>query len=97
MSDRPIQVGDLVAVVRPNTCDCAASRNSFGRLFHVAKIDVSEGGSFCMQCDKVLSNKPFFFASDGGNRNYGMYRLKRIPPLEELEGVRTEENLKEPA
>jgi hypothetical protein len=34
---------------------------------------------------------------DGGGKKVPLYRLKRIPPLPELEGKETNEDLREPA
>ena len=87
---KEIQVGDLVVVVKPTYC-CGYAR-SLGMTFVVNKI--MEGPSRCGNCgaiDETLDAlKP-----DGDWAELG--RLKRIPPLKELEGQRTEEERREPA
>ena len=88
--DRPIQVGDLVQVVRP----CCSAYG--GNISVVSNIESDSIGWHCTKCQ----------AEDGGGTyaelNFGkgfgwlpLHQLKRIPPLDELEGERTEENLKE--
>ena len=89
MSDRPIQVGDLVVVV--NTCCPPATAN--GDIFRVGALFDTK--TMCQIC---------------GHRNHGLHAglrqtssgvpvpwLKRIPPLEELEGERTQKDMWEPA
>jgi hypothetical protein len=97
MSERPIQVGDLVQVVRSNGCTCGAPQKSLGRVFRVSAIKTYLAGSKCSDCKRDLTDRPYVCASDDGRREYGLPRLKRIPPLDELEGVRTEDKIKEPA
>ena len=95
MSDRPIQAGDLVVVVMG--CD----KNAFGMIFKVREIYERHAPLPCVFCNQKHSGKyagaerPF-----GGIKHYTrapLNWLKRIPPLEELEGKRSEEKLKEPA
>jgi hypothetical protein len=91
MSDRPIQVGDLVLVVKP--APCCGVQNSFGP-YKVLAIDVSVG--ICGGCFGDSEwNVPRARLSNG--QNIPIVRLKRIPPLSELEGERTDEQIKEPA
>lgn len=101
MSDRPIQAGDLVIVVRGHIC----LLNKFGGVpFRVSRIISQFGGGWlcpvCWQGDIAQDAKL-------GAQLEGLHVdphsgipcgwLRRIPPIEELEGQRTEEKLKEPA
>lgn len=88
MSDRPIAVGDLVQVVRWPCCD-----------FHVGAIRTVEGfvhfeTAHCAICG---ASGPSSNANLSGDGRAPVAWLKRIPPLSELEGMRTEETTKEPA
>lgn len=87
---KPIAVGDLVQIVKPSPC-CNSS-TAVGHTFVVNRIDSSP--SMCKHCGENI-----FGASAVKPNGYWtlLSRLKRIPPLSELEGQRTEENLKEPA
>ena len=94
VSDRPIAAGDLVVVVRNmrNPCQCGRSR-IFTPIFMVSKISHSTS-----HCDGCLSIFPLEECAwvEGKNEVYFTYRLKRIPPLDELEGRCTEESLRQP-
>lgn len=95
---RPIQVGDFVVVVKPTKCSCP--QNGLGRIFKVSAINPgSSDWWFCPTCGgkfkKLVGEGPSAVDEDGKQR--GLHRLKRIPPLEELEGQRTQEDMKEPA
>ena len=100
MSARPIRVGDLVQVVRPRVCGCAGY---MGSIFVVTRLCApAPGGNFCSVCldyaipvglcalgarSVVLGSKAAISTS----------RLRRIPPLSELEGASTEEVLRVPS
>lgn len=91
MSDRPIQVGDFVVVVRGHAC-------TIGMIATVRKIVTCTGDGICKDCGDTLcgvEGEPIAILDT--SRKIQTYRLKRIPPLEELEGQRTEESIKEPA
>jgi len=90
MSDRPIQMGDLVQVVRPTTC-CNSSRYT-GYLFVVRDLRVTHRGS-CAACGQPTPpNEVCAIGPEGAHTE--LPRLRRIPPLSELEGVETEEGVK---
>ena len=92
MSDRPITVGDLVVTVR-SCCD----RYMDGvYTFQVDSIVYREFTTVCEGCRQRLPKGNF--ARDTTSY-YGapVSWLKRIPPLDELEGTKTDEPIKEPA
>jgi hypothetical protein len=74
-----IRAGDLVMVVRGMTC-CGGDTESLGKTFVVSDIYSFQG--FCMDCDAPQSG----CAADGNaDDGFEVDRLKRIPPLDELE------------
>ncbi len=100
--DKPIGVGDLVQVVFPprnHECNC------LGAVFKVTRIrkntDRIKLGkvykTLCRWCGYTgsASTTKTILVAEGGKSVVALSRLKRIPPLSELEGVRTEETLKE--
>lgn len=88
---KPIAVGDLVQVVRWSCCGV-----ELGKVFVVASMSSHDDGWFCRSCRGPHPSGTF--ALDGQNRVGAVLPwLKRIPPLDELEGVKTEETLKETA
>jgi hypothetical protein len=84
----PIKVGDLVQVVR--TC-CADMTKFLGHIFTAAppKYDFSCGSGYCARCHYKSAGQFFY----DGKRHFGEWRLKRIPPLSELEGEKNKEEL----
>ena len=89
----PIKVGDLVQVVR---WDCCGSL--LGNVYEVTKYFDTSGYRVgrCKDCQKLvrINGRQAFKLSNGriAYRN----EIKRIPPLSELEGQRTEESLRLP-
>ena len=87
----PIKVGDLVTVVR--TCCSTTADESIGLIGTVTTIEAFRTGTWaCTYCSAdgndlkaKFSNSSFPIAP--------LSWLKRIPPLSELEGERTEEKL----
>lgn len=95
MSERPIQVGDLVQVIKAQPC--CGSIGTVGQVFVVKNIRQPRGGgSSCSYCFAVSFKGLFAEGKQDGSLTH-LSRLKRIPPLDELEGQKTEEKLKEPA
>ena len=91
MADRPIQVGDLVVIMRKAGCCVDLSS---GHIFKVSDIRTSNDPYHCARCNTTYPTQLVAC----GYEHYGiqLWRLKRIPPLEELEGLRTEESLRVP-
>jgi len=87
----PIKPGDLVVVVRPSLC--TGANEDVGRVFRVGAVCPGEGISkHCQSCGK--SHEPLHMmyaeASDGW---FPFARLKRIPPLSELDDVKRDEEI----
>jgi hypothetical protein len=84
----PIKVGDLVMVVRG--CGCY-----LGEPYRVKAMDIGNKIYFrCIRCRKYQGIQPLVEVH--GNRRDGYFPLswlKRIPPLDELEGVDEKETL----
>jgi hypothetical protein len=81
MSD--IKEGDLVMIVKP--INCCGSSNSVGKIRTV--IGVSKDISFCPYCHFVLPKALLVHLSSGSYVH--LNRLKKIPPLSDLEVVET--------
>lgn len=92
--DKPISVGDLVVIVRASHCGSTAS---IGSIFRVTVIRKRRWGSVCEACRHVLPEGEWVAELAGDDSITELHRLKRIPPLGELEGVKTEEDIREPA
>ena len=84
----PIKVGDLVMIVKPTPCGCTAS---LGRIYRVQSIGLSRDPLECSICQAVLPQDTLAFGSKG--RGSQPWRLKRIPPLDELEGEKRDEEI----
>jgi hypothetical protein len=92
----PIKVGDLVVVVRI-ACGCGYSK-ALGRIFTVKEIN--DKHTTCNGCG-VKAVGPFATSGWMGRNHlgkltlaaYAVRRLRRIPPLGELEGVDEKETL----
>ena len=83
----PIKVGDLVQVVRPSIC--CKSNYGLGDIFKVT--DAFPRKSDCAMCGA----SPFVMLLDG--HHSGLFcdsrRVKLIPPLEELDDVKRDEEI----
>jgi hypothetical protein len=85
-----IKVGDLACVVR--AAPCCGSSVAIGTIFRVSEVANEDGA--CGTCGAASVDVQ---AYETDQYAYLVTRLKRIPPLEELEGEKRDENLKEPA
>ena len=94
MNDKPIGVGDLVVVVRHHDCDPS---RGVGTIFTVEGIERAVNWH-CMcrfiLCDGTLLARGLRKGKVGF---HPILWLKRIPPLSELDGERTQEDMKESA
>ena len=88
-----IKVGDLVVVLRGH----CGPHSWTGRILTVSELLQSPWG--CSTCGNIqwINETCARFHEEIGWYVCPTRYLKRIPPLEELEGQRTEERLKEPA
>ena len=94
-ADKPIAVGDLVQVIKPGRCGCT---KALGEIFVVAEVNRWAGWADCIVCGKTVIPPNILRARDAADGTATeLERLKRLPPLSELEGERTEEQLREPA
>ena len=86
MSDRPIQIGDWVVVVRWGPCGCG-----LGVTGIVERILLPDNLRRCAECKTPSSGlyTPCWF----GNWQAPLEWLKRIPPLDELEDVKRDEEI----
>jgi hypothetical protein len=78
-----IKVGDLVQVVRPRRCGCVGR---LGKVFAVLSVHACVGNMKCAQCGEIYP--AIAYAQDEIGKTYDIERLKRIPPISELEGAR---------
>jgi hypothetical protein len=94
--DQPIQAGDMVVIAKPSFC-CNDSRN-VGRIFTVKRV----GGAptnWCSGCFALVPPESVGAQLAEWRENYAVtgwidiLRLKRIPPLSELEGEKHKEEL----
>lgn len=88
----PIKVGDLVMVVCGSAC--CDSRHTNGWIFVVDNFYTGDFGA-CRNCGK--RGRGTLARRAGDKDGWDLPRLKRIPPLPELEGQRTQEDIREPA
>lgn len=91
-ADRPIAVGDLVVIVRPRECGCTTA---IGRVFRVSGLITDF--HHCKNCGHKTWPRKYLLATGFEDHGYSLNRLKRIPPLDELESAKTDEPMKEPA
>lgn len=84
----PIKVGDLVMVVKLPACKCP--RTHLGEIFTVIEVD----GPIGWHCGACKSKTGYGMTARLTTQFWaGFYRLKRIPPLEELERDKLVERL----
>ena len=83
----PIKVGDLVMVFKPNHCGCS---RSVGLVFRVKYIDRSKRSNWCVHCGHNYAAED---QANDGEFGAQLWRLKRIPPLSELESEKREDEL----
>ena len=84
----PIKVGDLVIVVHPS--GCCGGNNDIGTVFSVLAIQINGGGN-CEYCREMHGQKLCYACC--GTFWWPLRRLKRIPPLSELEGEKRDEEI----
>lgn len=83
MAEQTISVGDLVCVVKPSSCDCGIDQST-GHFFIVEHIEDYEEVR-CAHCRKRFpAGSKKLYHPAGSNYGWPRYRLKRIPPPEEL-------------
>lgn len=89
--DKPISVGDLVQVVKPPLCGCPATVGMTRTVLAIKTVRAC-----CPTC-RAISGEARRAVLDGpapwSKWVIALERLKRIPPLDELEGVKDERDL----
>lgn len=85
--DKPISVGDWVQVVKPMPC-CGHTTPMQGHIFQVSSFQLDIGYR-CEYCGASTDGT----SASGGERPVDVPRLKRIPPLEELDDVKRDEEI----
>ena len=94
----PIQVGDLVVVVRDGSCECGSpAGRELGTIFLVGDIRNSRN-RHCTECNRQKPNIVVAVPEVRRERNgymlvYGLDRLKRIPPFPELADEKHDEEI----
>ena len=95
-NQRPIAVGDLVAVVRLKPC----GHGQPGFIFRVGQIRTTETGKHgCITCGASPKENGLIAVAVGHSHDslsIPLWRLKRIPPLDELEGVLAQNEITHP-
>lgn len=89
-----ISQGDMVVVVKPRRCGFA---NTVGNIFIAGEIVFSKKRGRCVTCNAVTYPRGTLRTTNHKGNCIEVDRLKRIPPLDELEGERTKEDIREPA
>lgn len=92
----PIKAGDLAIIVRAKRCGCA---ESVGWIVLVEGIQSHLAGR-CYECGQItytVSTPAAIVLDSKGRATIELSRLKRIPPLSELEGEKNDSKLTEPA
>lgn len=91
----PIKVGDLVIVLRDYGCCCHV-----GKIYPVLELRQWPSVPSSCYCGQTVQAPASLDAKLQGRKRAGwlpVIFLKRIPPLSELEGERTQEDIREPA
>lgn len=85
-----IKVNDLVVVYRP--CKYCGASNTIGRIFKVSSMGRMDNAFYL--CCKTKAEEAVDFASDGDVHytGFALWALKKIPPIEDLEGVHSQED-----
>lgn len=91
--DEPINVGDLVMLVRGH--ECLMARHG-GLIFRVAQLVPQRGGGWkCPKCGERDIGKNDAWGAHWTMEDKGipLSWLKRIPPLDELDDVQRDEEI----
>ena len=90
MKDKPISVGDMAMVIKLKSC---CRKGQLGFIFTVSKISI--GVARCTHCG-AQHESLFAYSGEienGRARCVRIDRLKRIPPLDELETTKERETI----
>lgn len=92
MNERPISVGDVVQVVKLPVCGCDLA---MGWTFTVNGIFSGADGN-CSVCSAARGPDTVVAFSDPQLGCVEIWRVKRFPPFEELDGLETQEPIRQP-
>jgi hypothetical protein len=87
-----IKVGDLVQVVKESPC-AVGGMKSIGMIFRVADMGPCTDEVGCRWCGGVHYPAETLMATKKLGWRVAAYRLKRIPPLDELDDVKRDEEI----
>ena len=87
--DKPISVGDLVAIVR--SC-CIPFRDGV-TIFRVESMRPDRAASVCKHCAKEFPRETYACDTSFPRGGAPLSWLKRIPPLSEIEGEKRDEEI----
>ena len=89
MSDETIREGDLVVIVKP--VQCCGSQDNLGQIFTVQRIFMSKQNR-CRACGGISARNVLVAVQQETMPPLArsLYRLRRIPPLSELETTNTD-------
>jgi hypothetical protein len=84
-----IQVGDLVVIAKPRRCGC---NEVLGHIFTLTNIWHDIQNMRCPTCGSPVDGTSYAWL-DGMNKSCELWRLRRIPPLSELESTKHENSV----
>ena len=89
----PIKVGDLVQIVKPSPC-CGSYKN-VGKIYTVAAVNATPPYTHCAGCFKPRQPNGYLRLSSDSpdNGHIEQWRVRKIPPLSELEGEKRDEEI----
>lgn len=91
-----IEVGDVVMVVKPSLCPYNPNR-FMGYIFTVDAFELNRNieNNYCANCGDVHYRDSEIMVKDSSTIFYfAIFRLKKLPPIGELDKIILEEELK---
>jgi hypothetical protein len=93
--DKPISVGDLVQVVKWSPCGCGLG--VIGTVHGFTTNMSDRGCGLCGAREPGAQRTLAVELAPNSKKGVPVAWVRRIPPLSELEGERTQEDIREPA
>lgn len=88
----PIKAGDLVQVIKPRLCGCD---DTVGQIFVAGPIGRSSSRGYCLICHRNTYGAGAWRTETPWGSFTELGRLKRIPPLDELDDEKDASGLDE--